>query len=100
MPSCCVVPGCSGRGSYRFPSNKNICLKWRIALCREDDNGSLWRPSLNSVLCGKHFKPEDFRVPRQTQASGRGKVYRHLKQNAVPSLFPWSKALHTYGSKK
>ncbi|XP_040573760.1 uncharacterized protein [Lepeophtheirus salmonis] len=90
MPSSCAVLGCSKGGSFRFPSNESMCLKWRIALKRKDANGFLWSPSPYSVLCGEHFKPEDFREVLQSLAAVGGKAYRHLKKDAVPSVFPWS----------
>uniref|UniRef100_A0A0K2URN8 THAP-type domain-containing protein n=1 Tax=Lepeophtheirus salmonis TaxID=72036 RepID=A0A0K2URN8_LEPSM len=89
MTSSCVVSGCSRRGSFQFPSNEGTFINWRIALSRKYYNGSLWRPSTYSVLCEKHFKPKDFRVPRQTLASVGGKAYRYLKRDVVPSLLPW-----------
>uniref|UniRef100_A0A0K2UX11 Putative LOC100636811 [Amphimedon queenslandica] n=1 Tax=Lepeophtheirus salmonis TaxID=72036 RepID=A0A0K2UX11_LEPSM len=92
MPSNCVVPGCSRGGSFRFPSDESTCLKWRLALRREDANGSLWKPSTHSVVCDQHFKPEDFRVVKQSLVDVGGKANRRLKREAVPSLFSWSQA--------
>ncbi|XP_040573875.1 uncharacterized protein [Lepeophtheirus salmonis] len=90
MPTTCAVIGCSKGGTFRFPSNESICLKWRIALKRKDANGFLWNPSPYSVLCGQHFKPEDFREIMQSLASVGGKSCRRLKIDAVPSVFPRS----------
>ncbi|XP_040579658.1 uncharacterized protein [Lepeophtheirus salmonis] len=90
MPSCCSVPGCSKRGGFRFPSNESICLQWRIALRRKDENNSLWIPSSFALVCDEHFKPDDYRVIMQSLADIGGKSCRRLKPTAVPSIFPWS----------
>ncbi len=68
MPStCCAVPQCSNRGGHQFPSDHDMCKLWVIAIRRAPDSksdrrGRLWWPSGNSVVCGKHFNTDDYRI--------------------------------------
>lgn len=88
MPGCCVVPGCSVRGGFKFPSDAKLNKLWRIAVKREGPNKGLWVPSQTSTVCGKHFKSEDFREPVASYVTVGGKKVRLLAHQAVPSIFP------------
>ena len=56
MPTgCCVVPLCSGRGGYYFPTDKKIKAKWIQAIRRDK-----WVPTKWSTVCKDHFVKEDF----------------------------------------
>lgn len=49
--------------------------KWAMAVKRKD-----WKPNNSSVLCSKHFKPEDF---------DRSSPFVTLvKRDVIPSIFP------------
>jgi hypothetical protein len=88
MPGGCVVPGCSVRGGFKFPSDPKLNKLWRIAVKREGPNKGLWVPSPTSTVCGNHFKSEDFREPVASYVGVGGKKKRLLTHHAVPSIFP------------
>ena len=93
MTRCCSVPGCiGGKGGSRFPKDPKLFLKWKVAIKRlEPGPGKkLWTPKQHSVVCHKHFKPEDYRVPVCSTVPVGGKRVRLLKPEAVPSIFPHS----------
>ena len=62
MPTCCSVYGCHNKvGGHLFPSDKDKCKAWVIAIRRvEGKKGQLWWPSDSSVVCREHFKPTDY----------------------------------------
>jgi hypothetical protein len=78
MPGCCVVPGCSVRGGFKFPTDPKLNKLWRIAVKREGPNK------------GNHFKSDDFREPVSSYVGVGGKKVRLLAHYAVPSIFPHS----------
>jgi hypothetical protein len=75
------------RGGFTFPTDQQLCLKWRVAIKREGLRKTLWKkPNERSVVCYKHFNPEDFHVPVQSYVALVGRVRRSLKPVVVPSL--------------
>ena len=80
MPAPCVVPGCpgTGPGSFNFPSDAELNLKWRTAIRKEissEPQKTLsWKPSEYSRVCGSHFKPDDFRESLATMYSAKPTV--------------------------
>ncbi|KAK2142385.1 hypothetical protein LSH36_963g00064 [Paralvinella palmiformis] len=91
MPSTCFsVPECSNRGGHQFPSDRNVCKLWVIAIRRvADKTGKLWRPSQNSLVCPSHFKADDYKTTNVRGFPTAGKKMR-LKDGAVPSKFFWT----------
>ena len=108
MPAPCTAFGC--RSGYRectgftpdgeritfhsFPlNNRELCDKWVRANPRAD-----FVPSKYSKICSRHFRESDFvqetqdsnatRRRRKHQATGGKELFRrHLKPEAVPSIF-------------
>ena len=63
MPQYCCVPGCTQSGGIQFPVEKDLNLKWRVAIKRTDPvTRGLWKPGKYDVVCSAHFKDNDFRV--------------------------------------
>uniref|UniRef100_A0A3Q1FYB5 THAP-type domain-containing protein n=1 Tax=Acanthochromis polyacanthus TaxID=80966 RepID=A0A3Q1FYB5_9TELE len=58
---------------HRFPKDNGLNRKWEVALRREG-----FAASVESVLCSKHFKPDEF--------ERAGEICR-LRPGAIPSLF-------------
>lgn len=85
----CAVPGCNVRGGYKFPSDPEMCKKWRVAIRRAEEPGhgkKLWEPTENSIVCRNHFDPEDFRAPVQSACEMVGANSRtYLHPTAIPS---------------
>ena len=86
----CTVPSCNGVGGFRFPEDKQLKKKWQIAIKREGKNKKLWEPKKASIVCEKHFKPEDF---REKNIAGFPLKNRCLKSGVVPSIFYFSKKI-------
>ncbi|CAB3245397.1 unnamed protein product [Arctia plantaginis] len=83
MPSTCVVPFCSERsGGHKFPRDKILREKWILAIRRVN-----FQPSEYSKVCKKHFKKEDYRLPKESTVKYPAHV---LKKDAVPSKFSWN----------
>ena len=61
MPNNCCVRGCNTDSGFHFPSDPEIREKWVIAVNRQS-----WAPKKHTVVCHKHFKPDDFVVPNLT----------------------------------
>ena len=79
----CVVPVCPfdcEEPFHMFPRNQERREAWRRA-CRMKYIPSNW-----SVVCGFHFKEEDYEKNLMHQLMGVKRKYR-LKEDAVPSLF-------------
>lgn len=81
----CCVPYCKSalikKGKnvisfHQFPSDLNLQVKWLQAIGRENFVVNSKSPS--SVVCGKHFRPEDY---------VKGITLKKLVKNAVPSVF-------------
>jgi len=76
---------------HAFPlHDKELCEKWVRAKLRKD-----FVPSKHSKLCSLHFKPSDFVETHQDSNKSRQRTRddeklqrRHLKTDAVPSVFP------------
>ena len=69
MPASCVVPKCGDNGSFGFPTDPALNLKWRVAIKRVDrDKKTLWKPTPHSRICANHFRREDFKVPIDREA--------------------------------
>jgi hypothetical protein len=69
MPNtCCAVVGCSNKGKHAFPDEYEMCLKWVVAVRREesDKKGTVWWPRQHSLLCGDHFLPSDYITTTKT----------------------------------
>jgi hypothetical protein len=83
-------PDCSIT-SHAFPlKNKDLCDEWIRANPRQD-----FMPTKYSKMCSLHFKPSDFTDEHRDSNKQRLKNYdddrlirRHLRSDAVPSLFP------------
>ena len=79
----CSSYGCNSRYSpeaknegitfYNFPKNEDLRTEWEKVVRRQD-----FKSTKNSVLCSKHFKPEDFIV---------GEQRKKLKPGIIPSVF-------------
>nr|ACO14806.1 THAP domain-containing protein 3 [Caligus clemensi] len=95
MPNCCVAPKCRTGfpdvprdpmvSLYRFAfSNPELLREWLRAIL-----GSNWEPTINSQLCGAHFRNQAFK--RNPSGSNpyiqRLSVRRSLKDDAIPSIF-------------
>jgi len=76
---------------HAFPlNNRELCERWMKANPRKD-----FAPTKHSKLCSLHFKPTDFVEVHRDSNQQRMKAYadnslvrRHLKEDAVPSVFP------------
>ena len=83
MVKSCVAYGCTTRwksGSgitfHTFPlKDQHQVQKWVTAVRREG-----WLPTKHSFICSDHFLQSDF-----VQNTG---IYKRLKKDAVPSVFP------------
>ena len=61
MPStCCCVPGCHQRGGHSFPTDSTQRKAWIHAIKRGSDRFKAWEPNQHSVVCGSHFRSEDY----------------------------------------
>ena len=78
----CFVKSCNNYGSFRFPSNNDLRLKWIKAIKHETDSGQDGDISHfnSSFLCRAHFEENDVKKAKD----GRLK----LKTSAIPSLKP------------
>ncbi|XP_043190669.1 uncharacterized protein LOC122364408 [Amphibalanus amphitrite] len=92
MVGCCV-PGCSSTvGGHKIPREEKLRKTWLVKIRREGSKrGSVWKPSASSVVCRKHFTPNDYMEPSWTSKMA-GIVRKQLKKDAVPSIFPWTSA--------
>ena len=68
---------------HYFPSSFVECRRWLVAIKR--DEGKQFRVTKNTVVCGEHFRPEDFTLPPDLS------LRRRLKSGAVPSIFAFTK---------
>lgn len=61
------MPFCSERsGGHKFPRDKEIREKWIVAIRRVN-----FQPSEYSKVCKKHFKKEDYRLPKESTVKYR-----------------------------
>lgn len=61
MPTRCCVPGCSEYGGHKFPTDPDLCLRWRVAIKRSSSKKGLWKPGKHDVVCHQHFKASDYK---------------------------------------
>ena len=79
----CCVKSCKNYGTFRFPSNKDLRLKWVDAIKEEiiiDENEQIDVRFKSSFLCRAHFEETDVKKAKD----GRLK----LKSSAIPSIKP------------
>jgi hypothetical protein len=89
MPSTCSVPGCKNKtSSFRFPTEPRLRMQWLVAIKRVQK--TLWKPTASALVCDKHFKSDDFKIPIQSFVALGAKPRRLLKADAVPSVFDQS----------
>ena len=92
----CCVPFCVARQSktpnlsfHTFPKDTLLKKKWIIAVKR--DEGPEFHVTKSTVVCSDHFVTSDYATGKcQGSTSGpsrSGKTLRHLKKDAVPSVF-------------
>ena len=102
----CCVPMCTNRRKktpdlsfHLFPRKPETFRKWIVAIRR--DEGQSFRVTANTVVCGAHFKDEDyFGGALATSSCGKDEKDRHevpsrkrrLKPDAVPSIFSFRRA--------
>uniref|UniRef100_T1IW91 THAP-type domain-containing protein n=1 Tax=Strigamia maritima TaxID=126957 RepID=T1IW91_STRMM len=65
----CSVPYCKsakrktiGISFHEFPSKEPRRSRWIKIIQNLDGNDHTWQPSDHSVICGLHFRPEDFKT--------------------------------------
>ncbi|XP_046583620.1 THAP domain-containing protein 1-like [Haliotis rubra] len=82
----CSLPQCTSDARYNnslsfhtFLKAEDVRRRWIIAIRR--DEGPFFTITRKSVVCSKHFRPEDYKYTP---------VRRTLKQGFVPSIFPWN----------
>jgi hypothetical protein len=92
MPINCAVPTCTGQGGFSFPKDKAMNLKWRVAIKREGQHKSLWKPTKHSRVCERHFKEDDYILPQYAAFAKNFLQHRRkLKTDAVPSIFSFTR---------
>ena len=91
MPTCCIAAGCdtvSGKGYslHKFPRDESMRKQWVRAVKHKRSN---WDgPTSSSYLCSKHFKPKCFVTDGVWFCEKMGiPAQKHLKSNAVPTIF-------------
>ena len=96
MPNRCCVPQCGGDGGFKFPTDPDLAIKWRVAIKRLGPDKSLWKPGIHAVVCDKHFKAEDFKEPmRKSFPSNVIRDVRLVKRSARGEHRPLpSQSLH------
>lgn len=97
MPKHCCVPGCTSnyasdeepyKSVFKFPKDTDRKAEWLKNIPR-----SQWVPSSSSVVCIKHFLPEDVEtlenyIDHNNERKTRPKDRPSLKKDAVPRIFP------------
>ena len=65
-----------GISFHYFPmKNQELCKSWA------KESKAEFNPTKHDMLCGTHFRDEDYKSPKR----------RYLKDDAVPTLFTWSR---------
>ncbi|KAJ8306180.1 hypothetical protein KUTeg_016725 [Tegillarca granosa] len=84
----CCVPLCTSDARYNpnlnfhhIPKDPDVRKQWIIKIRR--DEGTHFKITPSTVVCSKHFKPEDYKSWTP--------VRKVLNKNAIPSIFDWSK---------
>jgi hypothetical protein len=95
MPRHCAVPNCNGTKGFRFPQDPVVRKKWQVAIKRVDEKNKnkLWEPYEGAIVCDRHFKQNDFKIPLQSLESlpeFTGRTSRRLKEGTIPSVFAHS----------
>ena len=96
MVNHCCVPLCHSKSSrekelsfHRFPKCESKKKTWKVRIRR--DEGELFTITEHTRVCSVHFTADDYRT-----TLGGLKV---LKDDAVPSVFPWKRPAHQRLSK-
>ena len=89
--ACCCVPHCTVTGYvvegeekvtfHALPKQEKLLKTWIVKIKR--DEGTHFQITKHTKICSRHFQKSDF----FTTQKGR----RFIKQNAVPSIFSWTK---------
>jgi hypothetical protein len=95
MPQHCAVPNCNGTKGFRFPQDPALQKKWQVVIKRvnEKNRNKLWEPYATAIVCDRHFKQDDFKIPLQSLASlpeFTGRTSRRLKDGTIPTVFAHS----------
>ncbi|KAJ8307895.1 hypothetical protein KUTeg_014542, partial [Tegillarca granosa] len=84
----CCVPLCTfdarnnpNLNFHHIPKDPDVRKQWIIKIRR--DEGTHFKITPSTVVCSKHFKPEDYKSWTP--------VRKVLNKNAIPSIFDWSK---------
>ena len=99
MPSLdnCCVPGCSNRREkcsdlsfHPLPAQEDRRKRWVVAVRRDEEED--FRITDNTVVCGEHFTLDSYHSPALAFTTQPGsRVSRRLKNDAVPTVFAFSK---------
>ena len=74
---------------FRFPlKNPSLLNSWVTAM-----KWAAWKSTTYSVLCEKHFTPNDYAMPQTQSVKCAGQTKKYLKPDAVPSIFDFPKHL-------
>ena len=103
MPRCCVAAGCnivSGEGYslHAFLRDESLCTKWIRGIKRQRSN---WEgPSVHSLLCSKHVKPNSFASKGVHYCDAIGlPMKKCLKPDAIPTIIlfhlQWEETNHS-----
>lgn len=79
MPYRCCVPACRNPANHRFPSDRELYLKWVSAIGRPN-----WTPTSSSRICAAHFVKDDFFTDIVCSDTNPNK---RIRRGAIPSIF-------------
>jgi hypothetical protein len=69
-------------------ADPELRLKWCVAIRRENEKTKkLWEPYKTATICGKHFKPTDYKEIVGSLFAVTGRTRRVLNPGTVPSIF-------------
>ena len=90
MPRRCVAAGCNttsgmGYSLHSFTKDETLRRKWVSAVKLQRNNWD--SPSSSSLLCSKHFKEECFVIGVRFCDALEIPAQKHLKTDAVPTIF-------------
>ena len=97
MPVCCVIGCQSGSPAYshekvqKFPFPKageapQLRKMWIEQIGRQEEDGTMWMPTKDSLVCRKHFRDEDF-VEENVDKQGRPRKTLKLKPRSRPTQY-------------